>query len=86
MYFFDFYLDENDVVFNVFISYNWGDDFIKIMVIWNYESYQIIYLSNSLDFVLKKVYQFGLEGFVEDSLIVVVLDFICEDNFVFVIW
>ena len=62
MYFLDPYPDENEASSNVLISYNWGDDSVKIMAIRNYEPWQVVESNPDPDLVLKNAYQFGLEG------------------------
>ena len=87
MYFLDPYPDEDNAASNVLISYNWGDDSTKIMAIQNYQSCQTLYPSKSSDFVLKKAYQFGLEGSDLDSPIAAALDSISEDKYLAsVVW
>lgn len=67
MYYLDPYPNEPDAGSNVLISYNWGDDSVKIMGIRNYQPGQIVDSNANPDFVLKNAYQFGLEGSVQNS-------------------
>lgn len=62
MYFLDPYEDVDQASSNVLISYNWGDDSVKIMAIRNYQDWQVVDPEKGKDFNLKNAYQFGLEG------------------------
>ncbi|NET07460.1 MAG: NAD(P)-binding protein [Symploca sp. SIO2B6] len=70
MYFLDPHPNEDNASSNVLISYNWGDDSVKIMGIRNYMPWQVLKDNNKVpspDFILKNAYQFGLEGSVKHN-------------------
>ena len=87
MYFLDPYPNEKDAGSNVLISYNWGDDSIKIMAIRNYQPWQVVDQNATPDIVLKNAYQFGLEGSDLDSPIAASLKSITtQEQLASVVW
>ncbi|ETW98613.1 flavin monoamine oxidase family protein [Candidatus Entotheonella palauensis] len=67
MYFLDPYPDDPTAGTNVLISYNWGDDSVKIMGIQDYDRSQIIDPRSNPDYALKLAYEFGLETMITPS-------------------
>jgi tryptophan 2-monooxygenase len=67
MYFLDPYPNDSEAGTNVLISYNWGDDSIKIMGVQNYNPEQAVNPDANPDFVLKQAYEVGLETTIGNS-------------------
>lgn len=67
MYYLDPYEDIDNAGTNVLISYNWGDDSVKIMGILDYEQSQVPNPEATPNFNLKEAYQTGLETTIANS-------------------
>ncbi len=67
MYYLDPYPEERTAGTNVLISYNWGDDAVKIMGIQAYDRSQIIDPRANPDYALKQAYESGLETMIVPS-------------------
>ena len=61
MYYLDPYPEDDNAGSNVLISYNWGDDSVKIMGILDYEQDQVIDPSATANYHLKEAYQTALD-------------------------
>ncbi|MEM7533522.1 MAG: FAD-dependent oxidoreductase, partial [Chloroflexota bacterium] len=90
MYFLDPYPTKADAGSNVLISYNWGDDSVKIMGIFDYAQDQITNPDASPDFNLKLAYQTGLATAMSDNPVARSLDQITianqADHLASVVW
>lgn len=73
MYFLDPYPKIAKAGSNVLISYNWGDDSVKIMGILDYEKSQVITQDSNPDFNLKVAYELGISSALPDSIVAEVL-------------
>ncbi len=61
MYFLDPYKAVDTAGSNLLISYNWGDDSVKVMGVEDYDDTQKLYPEGNSNFSLKMAYQDGLE-------------------------
>ncbi|NKC17064.1 MAG: NAD(P)-binding protein [Gammaproteobacteria bacterium] len=90
MYYLDPYEMCDDAGSNVLISYNWGDDSVKIMGILDYEEDQVSSAGATSNFNLKEAYETGLETAIADSPVAASLKQITinnqEDHLVSVVW
>jgi len=74
MYFLDPYVDDPGAGSNVLISYNWGDDSIKIMGVLDFNESQTITPDSNPDYNLKTSYVLGLDSAVQNSVVAEVID------------
>lgn len=74
MYFLDPHADSADAGSNVLISYNWGDDSIKVMGVLDFQSGQVITPDSNPDFNLKTAYALGIDSAIRDSVVARVLE------------
>jgi tryptophan 2-monooxygenase len=88
MYYLDPYPDNSEAGCNVLISYNWGDDSVKIMGILDTDYKQDP--ASSANFNLKKAYQTALETVIRDNPVATSLEQITstspEDHLQSVVW
>ena len=61
MYFLDPYKDDDSAGSNLLISYNWGDDSVKVMGVEDYDRTQKLHPEGNSNYSLKTAYQDGLE-------------------------
>lgn len=80
MYFLDPYPEDRYAATNVLISYNWGDDSVKIMGIRNYTPNQRMPRGANPDLVLKEAYQNALETTIANSPVAASLDVLNMTN------
>ncbi|PHZ86564.1 FAD-dependent oxidoreductase [Paremcibacter congregatus] len=73
MYFLDPYKHDDTAGSNILISYNWGDDSIKVMGILDYHKDQVITPGSNPDFNLKTAYELGIGSALRNNVVADVL-------------